>query len=1116
MPLSTGNAYLDAIGGNRWADPWINVTFNDSGQGGAWTGAEIGAFTAAFDTWARVANVNWGFGSVPGGSNIVEFKRTSAQLGTDLARHDFPSSATHNGEYNTNQSWTAAAMQRGGYTFETFIHEIGHAIGMAHPHDTGMGTGRFPGVNASGDAGNNSLNDSRYTIMSYRDPPRAPADDYGMPATPMAFDIAAIQALYGANTMTGLGDDTYVLPDANAAGTFWSCIWDMQGIDSIVYNGARRTMIDLRPATLRDEPGGGGWFSQAQGIRGGFTIAADWRNAAIDSGSETGVVIENAVGGANADTLIGNGADNRFYGRGGGDSMDGRDGNDMASYIHADRMVIADLLFSGSNRGDAFGDTYASVEWLEGSNFGDHLGGDHGNNRIWGGDGADLMAGRGGHDELVGSWFDDTLIGDSGADTLYGGGGNDMASYEGSPAGIVVDLLFPQFNSWEAVGDVHDSIEMLLGSLWNDTLGGTHDANTIYGWDGDDRIAGRNGADMLVGDNQADSLLGEAGDDTLRGGEGADTLDGGADFDLQEGGPGDDVYVVNSNSDRVREGAGAGYDRVYATSHFTLHLTLAEVEELRALNAASLGAVRLIGSNTPNLIVANAGLNRLDGRDGADTLVGLGGGDTYTVDNSADVVVEADEPGIDLVVATASISLAGSFAERLTLGGTADINGAGNSTDNTLLGNNGNNTLSGAQGADSISGRGGGDSVTGGDGPDTVFGDSGNDLLYGDGAIDRLYGGVGADTLSGGDGDDVLRPESGPDSLIGGNGNDMADYANAPDRVWLVLATGGISGDAQGDRYESIERVNGSRFDDTITGDAAPNLLRGQDGADWLNSGDAGGRDTLQGGIGNDSLFINSGDVVDGGPGYDYVNARPETTPTGFVLVATDAQAIEAIQGHNGPDRIDASARTLTITIVAHAGDDTVLGGGGDDGIMGFDGDDSLLGGLGFDQLHGLLGNDTLIGGGGPDNPPWVDWLFGGEGDDSLVGSGKGWVIGDAGRDTLIGGPGEFLNGGADADTILGSTGNEQIIGGAGNDTMTGDAGNDRFDFDDGWGEDVITDFLPGADRLFLADVEGLDLFSQLIRTTEAGGARVSFAGASILLAGLTAAQVTAADVILS
>lgn len=72
MALATGNPFLDALGATRWADPWVNITFKDSGQGGAWAGAEINAFTAAFQTWSNVAAVNWDFGSVPGGSSIAD------------------------------------------------------------------------------------------------------------------------------------------------------------------------------------------------------------------------------------------------------------------------------------------------------------------------------------------------------------------------------------------------------------------------------------------------------------------------------------------------------------------------------------------------------------------------------------------------------------------------------------------------------------------------------------------------------------------------------------------------------------------------------------------------------------------------------------------------------------------------------------------------------------------------------------------------------------------------------------------------------------------------------------------------------------------------------------
>jgi serralysin len=109
----------------------------------------------------------------------------------------------------------------------------------------------------------------------------------------MAFDVAAIQDKYGVNEEWATGNDTYVLKDVNEAGTFYSCIWDAGGsADAITYSGARNANIDLRPATLEYEFGGGGWISYAFGIFGGFTIA-------------NGVTIENASSGSGNDTLTG-------------------------------------------------------------------------------------------------------------------------------------------------------------------------------------------------------------------------------------------------------------------------------------------------------------------------------------------------------------------------------------------------------------------------------------------------------------------------------------------------------------------------------------------------------------------------------------------------------------------------------------------------------------------------------------------------------------------------------------------------------------------------------------------------------------------------------------------
>jgi Ca2+-binding RTX toxin-like protein len=49
--------------------------------------------------------------------------------------------------------------------------------------------------------------------------------------------------------------------------------------------------------------------------------------------------------------------------------------------------------------------------------------------------------------------------------------------------------------------------------------------------------------------------------------------------------------------------------------------------------------------------------------------------------------------------------------------------------------------------------------------------------------------------------------------------------------------------------------------------------------------------------------------------------------------------------------------------------------------------------------------------------------------------------------------------GGALNDTIVGGRGADTITGGAGADLLTGNAGADHFNFADGFGQDVITDF---------------------------------------------------------
>ncbi len=271
-----------------------------------------------------------------------------------------------------------SSLQAGGYDFITFIHELGHAVGLKHPHDTGGGYfPAFPRVYSEFDQlGRFQLNQGIHTMMTYNDGwmtgPKGPRDSHQNPAngwqTVMALDIAALQDLYGANMTTATGDDRYVLPSANVPGSYFSTIWDAGGVDTISATGTKDCVIDLRAATLNVARAGGGQVSYQDGVLGGFTIAH-------------GVVIENATGASGGDVLTGNDADNVLKGRGGGDTIRGglgadtltggagRDhflfedaearlrspGDTITDFSHADTIDLSDIDANGRGRpGNSF------------------------------------------------------------------------------------------------------------------------------------------------------------------------------------------------------------------------------------------------------------------------------------------------------------------------------------------------------------------------------------------------------------------------------------------------------------------------------------------------------------------------------------------------------------------------------------------------------------------------------------------------------------------------------------------------------------------------------------------------------------------------------------------
>ncbi|MDD2830065.1 MAG: DUF4347 domain-containing protein [Sulfuricurvum sp.] len=332
----------------------------------------------------------------------------------------------------------------------------------------------------------------------------------------------------------------------------------------------------------------------------------------------------------------------------------------------------------------------------------------------------------------------------------------------------------------------------------------------------------------------------------------------------------------------------------YSVSENTLTLHVKSVRDDMTINGTS-GNDTLSGDTIDlgsyDTLYGMDGNDILDGKLGADTMVGGAGDDLYYVNNTGDSVVEYTNEGIDRVVSSINYTLTHDV-ERLTLVKTANINGTGNEINNTLIGNSGNNTLEGLDGNDILNGSFGEDTMIGGTGDDTYYVDNVGDSVIEsmDEGIDRvsssidytlgqnvenlslrefanlsgtgnelnntLIGNSGNNTLEGLDGNDILNGSFGDDTMIGGTGDDIYVVDTIGDSV-IESMDEGIDKVSSSIDYTLGQNVEKLSFRGTAdlngTGNELNNKLIGNSGDNILNG--LNGNDILTGGTGRD-LFV--------------------------------------------------------------------------------------------------------------------------------------------------------------------------------------------------------------------------------------------------------------------